>query len=232
LEKLSIAREIKKTCVESDHSLRLKVIKVENFEEVQEVQIKDDLEQNSDQEFHVEHVSAIETIMDQEANDSPLKLEAEIKSESGEFFVVPGSDPSFIDKKLNFNRKHKKKEKTKTAHQCSRCGKIYSKTFKLKRHEITHTASQKFSCDLCNSKFLFKIQLVTHMKQHLNLREYRCSICGKAYNKSGILSDHIRRTHASEKKFECFCGKKFTERFRLNRHMIIHSGEKRHEVCF
>jgi hypothetical protein len=222
--------------------LRLKIVfkteRSEDFKEDQEVQIKDDLEHNSDQEFHTERVSATEGIMDQETDDTPLKWEyeseVEIKSESSESFVDRESDPDYdVDKELDSdnNIKYKKKGRTKNPHQCSWCGKIYSIPSKLKQHEMTHTASRNFSCDLCDAKFRFKMQIITHMKNHLNLREYKCSICGKAYNKSGILSDHKRRAHAAEKKFECFCGKKFALKYELNRHMICHSGERRYKVC-
>ncbi|KAG5843961.1 hypothetical protein ANANG_G00156440 [Anguilla anguilla] len=72
-----------------------------------------------------------------------------------------------------------------------------------------------------------------HEKSHWLTRPYPCSICGKKFTQRGTMTRHMR-SHLGLKPFACdACGMRFTRQYRLTEHMRIHSGEKPYEcqVC-
>ncbi|KAI5617540.1 hypermethylated in cancer 1 like [Silurus asotus] len=65
------------------------------------------------------------------------------------------------------------------------------------------------------------------------LRPFPCNICGKMFTQRGTMTRHMR-SHLGLKPFACGeCGMRFTRQYRLTEHMRVHSGEKPYEchVC-
>ncbi|KAK2838553.1 hypothetical protein Q7C36_013367 [Tachysurus vachellii] len=65
------------------------------------------------------------------------------------------------------------------------------------------------------------------------LRPFPCNICGKMFTQRGTMTRHMR-SHLGLKPFACKeCGMRFTRQYRLTEHMRVHSGEKPYEchVC-
>ncbi|XP_066505296.1 hypermethylated in cancer 1 like [Hoplias malabaricus] len=65
------------------------------------------------------------------------------------------------------------------------------------------------------------------------LRPFPCNICGKMFTQRGTMTRHMR-SHLGLKPFACEeCGMRFTRQYRLTEHMRVHSGEKPYEcqIC-
>ncbi|AWO97001.1 putative zinc finger protein 407 [Scophthalmus maximus] len=116
---------------------------------------------------------------------------------------------------------------------CKYCGKVCksSNSMAFLAHIRTHTGSKPFICKICNFATAQLGDARNHVKRHLGMREYKCDICGWAFVMKKHLSTHLLGKHGvgqrKERKFECkLCDRSFSEKWALNNHMKLHSGEK------
>ena len=118
--------------------------------------------------------------------------------------------------------------------KCEVCAKTFSKKLYLRRHKQNIHGSPKFHCPICGRYF----KLNHHLKKHLERHEFRklskneadCFHCDKCVDKwfrrKDLLRKHIKNVHG-EKKFDCnFCGKKFTVKCNMEKHIkVIHKKQ-------
>ncbi|KAM4736945.1 uncharacterized protein FYW61_004575 isoform 2-T3 [Anableps anableps] len=117
-----------------------------------------------------------------------------------------------------------------------------------------NTANKSLSCSECAQQFGNKRSLQTHMTCHSTARSshrsgkkkcargrrnvnalkqvqteakcFTCDDCGKSFSWKNHLSRHMR-IHTGEKPFGCdVCGQRFNQNSNLNKHMRIHTGGK------
>ncbi|XP_077186473.1 uncharacterized protein LOC143833965 isoform X2 [Paroedura picta] len=113
---------------------------------------------------------------------------------------------------------------------CPQCGKYFSCTKSLKRHQGVHAEGGAYPCAQCGKCFRYKETLKKHQIIHTGEKLHGCPECGKSFTLRGALTRH-RRIHTGEKPFECSqCGKCFRQREHLIVHRRIHTGEKPY-VC-
>ncbi|XP_019748621.1 zinc finger protein 407 [Hippocampus comes] len=117
--------------------------------------------------------------------------------------------------------------------KCKYCGKVCksSNSMAFLAHIRTHTGSKPFLCKICHFATAQLGDARNHVKRHLGMREYRCDICGWAFVMKKHLSTHLLGKHGigqrKERKFECkLCERSFSEKWALNNHLKLHSGEK------
>ncbi|XP_034467283.1 zinc finger protein 407 [Hippoglossus hippoglossus] len=116
---------------------------------------------------------------------------------------------------------------------CKYCGKVCksSNSMAFLAHIRTHTGSKPFMCKICNFATAQLGDARNHVKRHLGMREYKCDVCGWAFVMKKHLSTHLLGKHGvgqpKERKFECeLCERTFSEKWALNNHRKLHSGEK------
>ena len=110
----------------------------------------------------------------------------------------------------------------KAAHECKTCGKSFSASFCLRRHEMIHSGNKPYKCDFCPKAFVEKQHLACHRRIHTGERPFACKFCNKSFTQYGTLHKHLR-THTKDKKYKCqFCEKAYYERRQLTNHMLIH----------
>lgn len=111
---------------------------------------------------------------------------------------------------------------------CPHCGQIYRTKQILQQHIKRHfDTGDKYACSKCPQKFKSWGELYYHNAVHTTERNFICEICSKAFKAKRDLRNHkIRHETKDVKKFQCtYCHLMLKNKYTLNRHILIHTGE-------
>ncbi|XP_030624717.1 ras-responsive element-binding protein 1 [Chanos chanos] len=88
--------------------------------------------------------------------------------------------------------------------------------------------SSSFICPLCDKNCVTQHQLTMHIRQHNTdngSTDHSCSICGKCLSSASSLDRHML-VHSGERPYKCsICGQTFTTNGNMHRHMKIHDKD-------
>ncbi|KAJ8277019.1 hypothetical protein GJAV_G00070530 [Gymnothorax javanicus] len=97
-----------------------------------------------------------------------------------------------------------------------------------RKNQEAKEENSDFICPLCQTKCLTQHQLTMHIRQHNadnGATDHSCSICGKALSSASSLDRHML-VHSGERPYKCsVCGQTFTTNGNMHRHMKIHDKD-------
>uniref|UniRef100_A0A096NZE5 Zinc finger and BTB domain containing 49 n=2 Tax=Cercopithecinae TaxID=9528 RepID=A0A096NZE5_PAPAN len=132
---------------------------------------------------------------------------------------------------------------------CELCRKPFKHPSNLELHKRSHTGEKPFECNICGKHFSQAGNLQTHLRRHSGEKPYICEICGKRLAPSTLLpilglyvrphtpssGGCARTTGISQDytSYEAPYAPWFAASGDVQRHIIIHSGEKPHlcDIC-
>ncbi|XP_039982905.1 ras-responsive element-binding protein 1 isoform X2 [Xiphias gladius] len=97
-----------------------------------------------------------------------------------------------------------------------------------RRNQDTKEDSSAYICPLCDKSCQTQHQLTMHIRQHnadAGATDHSCSICGKCLSSASSLDRHML-VHSGERPYKCsICGQTFTTNGNMHRHMKIHEKD-------
>ncbi|GIY38782.1 hypothetical protein CEXT_64951 [Caerostris extrusa] len=130
-------------------------------------------------------------------------------------------------------KSHKLVHEPNRKYMCKECGNGFQNTQSLKCHELIHTDLLKgfigYVCNDCHKWFTSSITLRRHSDWHhkgKKIFKFYCPHCPYATDKKFNLSAHSP-VHKPGREHRCeTCGNGFNSLCSLNKHNIIHTGER------
>jgi len=138
-------------------------------------------------------------------------------------------------------------------HSCAFCGKQFTSKYFLIQHkkklhsedfaaemEATIKTPREFKCTICNDEKLYKTKssLRKHEAEAHDLQPHAasCEECKLTFKSDSNLRDHCQSVHLKIKPWLCpesECGMSFTKKYHLNRHLDLHSENKKYtcHIC-
>ncbi|XP_053570681.1 ras-responsive element-binding protein 1 isoform X2 [Bombina bombina] len=102
-----------------------------------------------------------------------------------------------------------------------------------RRNQESKEEKSSYICPLCEKFCNSQHQLTMHIRQHntdTGGTDHSCSICGKSLSSASSLDRHML-VHSGERPYKCnMCGQSFTTNGNMHRHMKIHEKDPNAQV--
>lgn len=109
-------------------------------------------------------------------------------------------------------------------YDCPKCDRRFHTPEEMEKHRQNHQISRN-ECDICGKGFSTTGVLARHQKIHSEEKNWKCTHCDKSFNQKGSLLRHSL-VHSDMKPFTCDeCDRAFTQRHLLTKHIEMEHSE-------
>ncbi|XP_018542602.1 zinc finger protein 132 [Lates calcarifer] len=138
----------------------------------------------------------------------------------------PPDNPS----KVNVSQSHGRQK----ALTCETCGKTFTRTSDVRRHQLTHTGERPFHCSQCDRTFQHSWDLAKHESKHHGVAiAFSCQLCRSSFANLRALTVHHKKSHSQESRLPqicSICSQSFATSSELLEHRKSHVSSKRY-IC-
>ncbi|XP_062863097.1 zinc finger protein 271 [Trichomycterus rosablanca] len=134
------------------------------------------------------------------------------------------SMPSARDTSPPLTFKHETSDNPRARYLCNTCGRKFTRTSDVRRHQLTHTGERPFRCTHCEKTFQHSWDLTKHCRKFHGEATFSCSLCSGQFINLRALTAHHKKNHASDLPHYCsICGQASPNLAALIEHRKMHS---------
>ncbi|XP_046730413.1 zinc finger protein with KRAB and SCAN domains 7 isoform X1 [Silurus meridionalis] len=122
-------------------------------------------------------------------------------------------------------------ENPRARYVCNTCGRKFTRTSDVRRHQLTHTGERPFRCAHCEKTFQHAWDLTKHCRKFHGEATFSCCLCPNQFVNFRSLTAHHKKSHGGELPHYCsICGQASVSEAALVQHRKTHSATQQY-VC-